>query len=130
MGSQNIASTNWLTNGVSEEQMEIEKNLAIISAEIYTKRCKMGFDQKAFAKYMGVSQGMVSRWESGTYNFSIATLVKICAKLNLVFEPEIYESGDAAGNISFVKPKVIAKDSMTWLNWNISNIQDIGGGVA
>lgn len=130
MNNQNIVSTSWLTNGISAEQLEIEKNLAIISAEIYTKRCRMGLDQKAFAKYMGVSQGLISRWESGTYNFSVATLVKICGKLNLRFEPEIYKEGDATPNISFVCAKTIAKDSTAWQKWSLDDVQDNPGGVA
>ncbi len=32
---------------------------------------------------MNVSQGMVSRWESREYNFTIKTLNEICQKLNL-----------------------------------------------
>ena len=82
-------STNWLTAGLSEEELIAKKNLAIIAAEIQLKRIDMGLDQKQFAKLLGVSQGLVSRWESGTYNFTISTLVSICEKLGLSFNPQI-----------------------------------------
>jgi transcriptional regulator with XRE-family HTH domain len=39
--------------------------------------------QAEFAKYMGVSQGMVSKWESREYNFTIKSLNEICQKLNM-----------------------------------------------
>jgi len=82
-------STNWLTAGLSEEELLAKKTLAIIAADIQLKRIEMGLDQKQFAKLLGVSQGMISRWESGTYNFTITTLVNICEKLGLSFKPQI-----------------------------------------
>ena len=92
MNNYTIETTNWLTKGISKEQLKIEKALSVIAAKIFTKRTQMGMDQKAFAKFVGVSQGMVSRWESGTYNFSISTLIGICEKLELDFEPQIFEN--------------------------------------
>lgn len=82
-------STNWLTARLSEEELLAKKTLAIIAADIQLKRIELGLDQKEFAKLLGVSQGMVSRWESGTYNFTITTLINICEKLELSFKPQI-----------------------------------------
>ncbi len=48
--------------------------------------------QKDFAHLMGVTQGMISRWESGEYNFTIKTLTEICEKLKLDFSPSIREN--------------------------------------
>lgn len=39
--------------------------------------------QEEFAQYLGVSQGMVSRWENRDYNFTVKSLNDICQKLNL-----------------------------------------------
>lgn len=39
--------------------------------------------QKEFADHMCVSQGMVSKWESGDYNFTIRTLADIAEKLDM-----------------------------------------------
>ncbi len=82
-------TSTWLTEGISKEKLKSEEILAIISATIELKRHEMKMDQKQFAKFMGVSQGMVSKWESGFYNFTISTLVSICEKLGLEFEPQI-----------------------------------------
>ena len=84
-------TTNWLTEGFTKEELKIDKTLAIIAAELQFKRINLGLDQKEFAKRLDVSQGLVSRWESGTYNFTITTLMKICDKLGLLFEPRIYD---------------------------------------
>ena len=86
-----VKTTNWLTEGLAKEEINSQKILAIIAAEIQFKRIDMGLDQKEFAKKLGVSQGLVSRWESGTYNFTIATLLNICNKLGLLFEPRIID---------------------------------------
>ena len=48
-------------------------------------------NQKQFASFMGVSQAMISKWESGEYNFTINTLNEICDKLGLDFNPEPYD---------------------------------------
>lgn len=119
MNSPKIETTNWLTHGISEEQLKTEKTLAIISAQIYTKRTSMGLDQKSFAHFMGVSQGMVSRWESGTYNFSIATLISICEKLGLSFEPDILEKNRVSHNISFVSSPKKGDDYRDWEDWKL-----------
>lgn len=82
-------STNWLTAEFTKEELLAKKAMATIAAEIQLKRIEMGLDQKQFAHLLGVSQGMISRWESGTYNFTITTLVNICEKLGLSFDPQI-----------------------------------------
>jgi transcriptional regulator with XRE-family HTH domain len=63
----------------------------------------MGMTQKEFADYMGVTQGMVSKWESREYNFTIKSLNEICQKLNL----ELYVSLD--------KPR--SKEDFNIVNW-------------
>ena len=44
---------------------------------------------------MGVSQGMVSRWESGEYNFTVEVLARIAYKLHRsvesLFTPTVFE---------------------------------------
>lgn len=59
------------------------KVLGSISASIVEKRIQFNMTQKEFAGYMGVSQGMVSKWEGGDYNFTIKTLADIAEKLDL-----------------------------------------------
>ncbi|MCM1540224.1 MAG: helix-turn-helix domain-containing protein [Blautia sp.] len=54
-----------------------------ISASIVEKRIQSDMTQKEFADHMCVSQGMVSKWESGDYNFTIRTLADIAEKLDM-----------------------------------------------
>ncbi len=84
-------TTNWLAQNLTRTEIDIATTLARISADIELKRYELGMTQKEFAKYMDVSQGMVSKWESGEYNFSIETLFNICNRLGLIFSPEIHK---------------------------------------
>lgn len=79
----NAKKTNWLSEGLSETAIKSIVELAKISAQIEKCRRELGMNQKEFAKYMGVSQGMVSKWESREYNFTIKSLNEICSKVNL-----------------------------------------------
>jgi transcriptional regulator with XRE-family HTH domain len=75
--------TTWVTNGLSEDEVKTTVELANISAKIERRRIELGMTQKEFAEYMGVSQGMVSKWESREYNFTVKSLNEICLKLNM-----------------------------------------------
>ena len=77
--------TNWISEGLSDAEVKTIVELAKISARIERCRIEMGMTQQEFAKHMGVSQGMVSKWESREYNFTIRTLNEICQKIDLVF---------------------------------------------
>lgn len=77
--------TNWISEGLSEATVKTIVELAKISARIERCRIEMGMTQKEFAEFMGVSQGMVSKWESREYNFTIRTLNDICQKIDLDF---------------------------------------------
>ena len=55
--------------------------LSTIAVEISKARIDRNMNQKEFANLIGVSQGMVSRWENGNCNFTIETLVDIFCKL-------------------------------------------------
>lgn len=84
--AEKIASakkTNWISEGFSENEVKTMVELAKISARIERCRIEMGMNQQEFAKYMGVTQGMVSKWESREYNFTIKTLNEICQKIDL-----------------------------------------------
>ena len=79
----NAKKATWLTEGLSDTEVKTIVELAKISARIERCRIEKGMTQAEFAAYMGVSQGMVSKWESREYNFTIRTLNEICQKLNL-----------------------------------------------
>ncbi len=77
-----------------EEPMEERIGLYDIYYEISTKifdyRISKGWSQKQLAKVLGVTQAMVSKLESGEYNYTIEQLWKISTKLgwklNISFE--------------------------------------------
>ena len=75
--------TKWISEGFSDAEVKTIVELAKISASIERRRIEMGMTQQEFAEYMGVTQGMVSKWESRDYNFTIRTLNDICQKINL-----------------------------------------------
>lgn len=73
----------WISEEVPGSEVKATVELAKISAQIERSRLEKGMTQQEFAKYMGVSQGMISKWESREYNFTIKTLNEICEKINL-----------------------------------------------
>ncbi len=75
--------TNWLSEGLTEAEVKTTVELAKISARIERCRLDMGMTQQEFAEYLGVTQGMVSKWEGREYNFTIRTLNELCEKVNL-----------------------------------------------
>ncbi len=79
----NAKKSNWITQGIPEAEVKSIVQLAKISAQIERCRLDMEMTQEEFAKYLGVSQGMVSRWENRDYNFTVKSLNDICQKLNL-----------------------------------------------
>ena len=81
----NARDTNWVTEGLSDAEIKTVVELAKISAQIERCRLEMGMTQHEFAKYMGVTQGMISKWESREYNFTIRSLNEICKKIDLEF---------------------------------------------
>ncbi|GFI01883.1 hypothetical protein IMSAG049_00055 [Clostridiales bacterium] len=70
-------------NDITVSDINSSKILGTISASIVKKRVELNMTQKEFAVYAGVSQGMVSKWEGGDYNFSIKSLVEIAEKLDM-----------------------------------------------
>lgn len=65
-----------------EEKLE-SRLLADVAIAINKKRHALNMTQKEFADHMGVSQTLISKWESGEYNFSLNKLDEICTTLGL-----------------------------------------------
>lgn len=78
-----------LFSSLSSDRKRFLKVMVLISATIRKTRKSMNLSQKEFAELMNVTQAMVSKWESGHYNFSMETVVRIYDKLHLPlnFEP-------------------------------------------
>lgn len=72
-----------LAEGLSVASINAVRLLSHISFTITKTRIEKKMKQKEFADFMGVSQGMISKWESGDYNFTIKQLCQICDKLEI-----------------------------------------------
>ena len=68
--------------------IEIAIKNTIVHALI-SSRIEKSMNQSQFAKFMGVSQAMVSKWESGDYNFTVEAIARICDKHGLVASLEL-----------------------------------------
>ncbi|HEX2939182.1 MAG TPA: helix-turn-helix transcriptional regulator [Ruminiclostridium sp.] len=77
------------------------KLLFDISSRILDYRLEKSMSQKSLAEFFGVTQGMISKWESCEYNFTIEQVCKIAEKLDLI--PNITFSADeeTAGSVSW-----------------------------
>ena len=108
----------WITEGFNNNEIKSIVELAKISACIEKSRLNMGMTQKEFAEYMGVTQGMVSKWESRDYNFTIKTLNEICEKINtnLVVDIEMKNSKyDIESSIWGKENIVKGSDNAKWI---------------
>lgn len=118
-----IKNTNELAKAMAEQVTNSDiiaaEQLAAISATITKCRIDRKMNQAEFAEHIGVSQGMVSKWESQDYNFTIESLAKICDKLKLELNIEMKSQQAYNQNI---------KKSMK--KWNHENILVYAGGVA
>lgn len=82
-----------LTQNLSVAAINAARLLSHISNSIINARSKRKMKQIEFAEIMGVSQSMISKWESGDYNFTIKQLCEICEKLDITPYIELRESG-------------------------------------
>lgn len=57
--------------------------LADIALKIKQKRKSLNMTQKEFATFLGVTQGMVSKWEGAEYNFTIEKLIELFDRLDI-----------------------------------------------
>lgn len=128
MKINNIKTNNWLIEGLSKEQLEVEKTLALISNKLILKRSELKMDQKSFAKYVGVTQGLVSRWESGRYNFTVSTLIAICNKLDMSLDINLKNESKSSAKIIYIKQPV--KKMHNWSNWELDRNNIVQGGAA
>ncbi len=85
----NAKKSSWISEGISEAEIKTTIELARISAKIERCRLDLGMTQIEFARFMEVTQGMVSKWESREYNFTVRSLNEICQKLDLTLSVSI-----------------------------------------
>ena len=73
----------WLSDNLTIEESITAKYIAQIAATIQRQRKAEGYTQQELANLLGVSQVMVSRWENGEENFTIATIARISRVLGM-----------------------------------------------
>lgn len=89
--SKNKAADFFLSLGenLSDETFQLSIFQGLIAAEISMRRQELGLSQQQLADKLGVSQTLVSRWETGDVNFTLSTLVKISLALGLQMQSPI-----------------------------------------
>ena len=93
-GSANNSFIQSLADSLSRSDIiEITLKNTIVHTLICS-RIEKSMNQKQFAQFMGVSQAMVSKWESGDCNFTVETIAKICDKLNIIPQLELISEND------------------------------------
>lgn len=78
-----------LESSLTRGEIRTEQIKALIASKIILRRNELHLNQSEFARYMKVSQTMVSKWENGDCNFSLSTICDICDKLSLAIEVKI-----------------------------------------
>ncbi len=99
-----------VSEGLSPEETLLAGLQGVIAGTISMKRQLLGMSQKDLAEKLGVSQGLVSRWEQADSNFTLETLVRIASALDLQMQspivpkaPKVYSVGQS--NV-FIHPAV------------------------
>jgi len=78
----------WLVDSLTQEECATAKYIAQIAVIIQRQRKAKGYTQEELAKKLGVSRTMISRWENGEENITLASLVKIAAALEIaIYNP-------------------------------------------
>lgn len=72
-----------------------------VSMKIYNYRSSKKWSQKKLAEILGISQAMVSKLESGEYNFTIEQLWKISSKLGWDLSISFEESTSESYSVSY-----------------------------
>jgi len=80
-----MRTSNNIMDGIRQtisEETKIQLELSVsIANRIYSILEQRGMSQKDFARLMGKTETEVSRWLSGTHNFTVSTISKITAAL-------------------------------------------------
>lgn len=93
-----------------EEDFELDDILVGISMKFINYRIENNLTQKQLAQELGITQAMVSKYESGDYNPSVEQLFRISKKLGWIF------------NINFSEK--ININETEWIKLNDTNEQE------
>lgn len=94
-----------LLNAFAEHMSSAAFKTALINAQISARITKERIDRKMtqtdFAKLLGVTQPMVSKWEAGDYNFTISSVSQIFEKLGLDYSFAIIDNNTSFPKVSY-----------------------------
>lgn len=110
-----------LFDDVPPERMYALKKRAQAATAIFTERKRRGLSQAEFAVLCGVTQAMVSKWESGECNFTLEKWAELTMMLDLPFDPVSVASPHCAGASQY---KVIFSRENQYRNVKTPNIID------
>lgn len=80
---------NYMSQHLSQSDVYAAEAVAMVTATLINCRKARNMTQRQFAKVLGINQTMMIKWESGEYNFSIADIALIAAKLDMVLNMEL-----------------------------------------
>lgn len=120
------AETTWLLDSFAPEAVAENHILADTSTIIQRQRKSMGLSQKELAQRLGVSQGLVSRWENGEDNLTMETIARIAIALDLEVQSPLIaresirhlEDIQVVMNVSFLQPQ---NSSARQVQWSVKN---------
>lgn len=115
---ENATVSNELFEDLTPEEMESAETIAKISKSLILERNRRGMTQGEMAKLLGVSQGMVSKWESAEYNFTVSSLVKIALKLNLDYQIGLTKNVEGKSSFKVQHSKVSYVNFIKEACWN------------
>lgn len=90
--------TTWLTELFTPEEIMAGDIQTQIAVSIQRKRKERNLSQKQLAEQLGVSQGMISRWENGEENLTIETIAKIAQALGMGMQNPLVEKKVSQAN--------------------------------
>ena len=82
-----------LFDDIPPERMHALKMRGRVASVIAQKRQQLGMNQSEFAKFCGVTQPMVSKWESGASNPSMTNLMALARLFGVEDEELLREAG-------------------------------------
>lgn len=88
----------FISQYISKSDIYAANLIGKISAFICRRRNELGMTQKDFAKFMDVSQGMISKWESADYNFTVESVAKISEKLGYIVDIDFESESEYLAN--------------------------------
>lgn len=87
-----------ISENLSAEEILSADVLSELSTQITQERIRRKMTQAQFAELLDVSQGMISKWESKDYNFTIETLCKIAVELGWTFKANFTPASNFASH--------------------------------